>query len=429
LLQLANHNHHKWVLAIALLALAGWLLVLYQSVQTVQHSGGSDLRSRMVGARLLPSSASPYHYKWHQADGTYLLDPNDHANRPVNGNVATPAALLLLQPLSWLPHEAARWVWAGMEWLCVLLLLAMGLAGRSWPKKLAWSMVPLLLFFGTGYWQYHQDRGQLYIFYATLLGGGWYFLQPKSYRPIWAGLCLLLLVALRPLAVFLPLFTFFHLPPAIRRLWLYLSVLLGMAFVLPLLTSWQQYLQAMAWYGQHYTGNLPPTPFTGPMYTFTGAAIEGSANLTHTTNWPLTCLQPLWYYAHKAGITIQQVHGYLLLGLATAVAAGYLYRRAMGANRLSVVFLTGFVLMLVAELLSFLPRAPYNITWWVAGVMLLSRVVNLGSFVFFKGLWLVLVGIGLYVGSVGHWAEGLLLVSAVLALALQKREGLHKKAL
>jgi len=405
---------------IALLAIAGWLYVLLVSVKTLQQNGGTDLRSRLVGARLLFTAASPYHYKWNPGDGNYFLDPNDHASRPVNGNVATPAALMLLQPISLLQHQVVRWVWAGLEWLCVGLLLAMGLPGRNGVGKLAWSIVPLLLFFSSGYWQYHQDRGQLYIFYSTLLLGGWYFLQPGNYRPLWAGTCLLLLVALRPLAIFLPVFVFFYLPPAARRQWVYLSLLFGLAFVLPLLTTWQQYLQAMAWYGQEYTGNLPHNLFTGQMESYAGSAIEGSPNLTRATDWQLTCLQPLWYYAHKAGVALQQWQGYLLLGLATAGAAGYLYRWANMANRLSVVFLTGFVLMLLAELLSFLPRAPYNITWWVAGVMLMYWVVNRGSFIFLKILWIVLMALLLHMGTVGHWAEVLLLVSAVLVLALQK---------
>ncbi|MCU0375098.1 MAG: DUF2029 domain-containing protein, partial [Chitinophagaceae bacterium] len=258
LLFVAHHKFRKWAPGLAILALAGWLIVLHKSLQTLQHSGGTDLRCRMVGARLLSTTASPYHYKWHQADGNYYLDPNDYASRPVNGNVATPAALMLLQPISLLPHQVVRWVWAGLEWLCVGLVLAMGLPGRNGVSKLAWSIVPLLLFFSSGYWQFHQDRGQLYIFYSTLLIGGWYFLQPGNYRPVRAGICLLLLVTLRPLTIFIPLFIFFYLPPAARRQWVYLSLLLGLAFVLPLLTTWQQYLQAMAWYGREYTGNLPP---------------------------------------------------------------------------------------------------------------------------------------------------------------------------
>lgn len=417
-----NKNYRIWVRALAILALAGWLVVLFKSLQTLQYSGGTDLRCRMVGARLLFTTASPYHYKWHQPAGHYYLDPNDHPSRPVNGNVATPAALMLLQPVSLLPHQVVRWVWAGFEWLCVWLLLAMGLPGRSGVSKLAWSIVPLLLFFSTDYWQYHQDRGQLYIFYSTLLLGGWYFLQPGHYRPVWAGFCLLLLVTLRPPAIFIPFFIYFFLPPKARRQWVYLALVFTLAFVLPLLTTWQQYLQAMAWYGREYTANLPPPPFTEQMLSYTAGVIEGSTNLTRAIEWKVTCLQPLWYYANKAGVVLQQRQGYMLLGLAIAGASGYLYQRRTNLrSRLSVVFLTGFILMLLAELLSFLPRAPYNITWWVAGVILMYWVLYRGSFMFLKILWIGMIALLLHRGTLGHWAEAFLLVSAILVLALQKR--------
>lgn len=400
---------------IALLAIAGWLYVLLVSVKTLQQNGGTDLRSRLVGARLLFTAASPYHYKWNPGDGNYLFDPNDRADRPVNGNVATPAALFLLQPISCLPHYIARWGWAGIEWIGVFIMLAIWLPGAGILKKIAWSIVPLGLFFSTAYWQYHQDRGQMYVLYAALLSGGWYFLQQKSYRPIWAGICLLLLVLCRPFAVLLPLFIFFFLPTVDRRRWLYLLFIMVLALVLPFASQWQQYFQAMEWYRLEYMGNLTNSFILSNSH-FTDGTIEGASNLKVASDYEITCLQPIWYYGQKAGVYFQQLHGYAFLFSGLVGAAFYVYRQRKYSGILPLAFTIAFLLMMLAELFSFFPRAPYNMIWWVAGAGLLSSQINLNSYKAVAISISLLLALLLHSFALGHFAETLLFLTSGFVL-------------
>jgi len=245
----------------------GWMIVCLALVtsfgldlENTAQGGAIDLRNRITGIRLLADHVDPYHYKWPEGGPELYFDPYNNPNVPVSKTTATPALLLLHEPLALLPYRVAQLCWFIAQWLLLL-----GTAWL-WRRHCATSRQHwLLALFVTGFtytaaWRLHAERGQSYVLLLFLFAC-WLALtlNEKWGKSFAAGLLAGFLVALRPplllLAPFLTLHRRGQLSGAI------VGLLLGVA--MPMIWStacWSDYFSAMQTYSHLYRNDIDPRP-------------------------------------------------------------------------------------------------------------------------------------------------------------------------
>lgn len=397
------------------------ILIAFQSFRISNQYGGTDLRARVVGARLLFSEHSPYFYTWRPGDPETLMDPNIQPGRKVNGNVVTPAVLWLMQPLVWLPYKSIRPVWTLLELFSALLTIYW-LSGMKSLKQLAgFFLLPALLLLAGPYWNFHTDRGQMYIFYTALVAGSWFIYKKGKNGKFWSGFLAGLLVFMRPFAIC------FALPflAVQQREWIKgfaLAILTGiLLWVLPMQNTWKDYAAAMKIFSAEITGSVAKenaSPIAFP------AEVEQMKNLGDYGQYPLNAFPTTFEISKKLNFALPQWASYGLLALFMLMLTTLLIRKRILAPE--KLFMCGFVLMMACEYTTHAPRAPYNLLMWLAPVCLLlasPRGEHFRSKWWMAGiLFLLLHPAFTFQNSFGYAGEALLLGLAIAFILAKKKE-------
>jgi len=237
------------------------LLSLALDFRNFQHGGSIDLRSRIVGARLMLEGRDPYHYKWKLPEPAAFCDPFNNAAVPVSTTTVTPAMVLLHAPLAPLPYRSARLLWLLLQWS------ALAGAAVLWIRAAESSRDRLLLaavfvcFTFTAAWRLHAERGQSYVI-LLLLVAGWAqaSLRESGWRSLLAGVLAGVLIALRPpLAVVVLPFVGLCRRRQLPGLALGLLGAAGLPMVFQP-DCWKQYAGAMEEWAQLYRTTAPRPP-------------------------------------------------------------------------------------------------------------------------------------------------------------------------
>ncbi|MDO9577105.1 MAG: glycosyltransferase family 87 protein [Candidatus Cloacimonadales bacterium] len=340
-----------------------------QDISNTMKFGGVDLRNRVVGARLLKADFDPYFFKWKQGDPLELLDPRDRMENEVNMVTVTPATLLLLSPFTKIRYNLQRFIWFALQWLLFLssIYLFVNTSDSSYDKKFIWL---LCLFFidSSLFWRLHVERGQIYIFYVFMISLVYFIIHSKlSSAKLISGIVLGIAIIFRPTLVLIAL-TFL-----IFKNWKFIiGTLIGSvaAFVSSLLLvdwqDWQSYFNAMKIHANNHLSNIQ---FAESNYPYTN--IEGIGNLYGLANIPVldTSLQ---FLLKSIGIRVsEEILMFILLMIIVTV---FLILRKIYLTT-SQIFLTGCVLIFLADF--FLPAArfPYNNVMFlpVLAILILER--------------------------------------------------------
>ena len=358
------------------------LLTIFKSFYFTKKNGGSDLRIRVVASRLLATEHSPYFHKWSPAEGEYLLDPNDHSSRLVNGNVVTPAVLYLIYPLSWQSYPTVRVIWTVMQFLLgflSLFLLFKNKVGSLFSIPASIIVVGLIC---TDIWLLNIDRGQIYIFYTFLFAVIYkLYTSRRKHNMILSGFMGGLFIFFRPLAGILGLVFLLNG----NKKWIVGCVagfIIGCSlFVLPKPSLWKDYFIAMNEYGNEYTGSSHPgihrIEYEKP------AIVEGTDNLGQAQEFNVSGLNTIYSYGKKAGIIISKNQSYLSYFLLVILLCFIFYKYKGNGSDAKSLFLFAFLLYILAELFVMAPRNPYNLIQWIfpLSLIFLQARYNHPSFV------------------------------------------------
>ena len=247
------------------------LASLLLDLRNLGLGGSIDLRSRVVGARLLMAAQDPYHYKWQLPEPAELCDPFNNLAIPVSTTTVSPAMVAAHLPAALLPYRSGRVLWLVVQWSALLgaALLWMRAAGDSRQRLMIACLFAAFTF--TAAWRLHAERGQSYV--LLLLGTtAWLSLSVEggAKRSLLPGMVAGCLVALRPpLAVVVLPFLVLH-----RRAQIAGAITgLALAAAVPMVFEpgcWRQYFSAMSdWAGLYLTSTPRPPAQNFP------ALIEG----------------------------------------------------------------------------------------------------------------------------------------------------------
>ncbi|HMH33192.1 MAG TPA: glycosyltransferase 87 family protein [Puia sp.] len=171
-------------------------------ISDVRYGYFSDLRNRVVGARLMKEKISPYYFKWNPSYPVTLFDPADISNIKNNLITSPPSLLWLMQPIATLNYTTICYLWVGIHYLFFLLLLLpmYAYARTATQKSFVLTSAMLLLF--SDHWRDSVLRGQSHFIFPAVVANILIIVsEPGKWRYFWGGLLFALLVWIRPNAV------------------------------------------------------------------------------------------------------------------------------------------------------------------------------------------------------------------------------------
>lgn len=365
------------------------ILTVLKSFYFSNKSGGTDLRSRIIGARLLASGQSPYFYKWKRGDSDYFLDPNITPDWPVNTNISSPAELVIIYPISTLPYKYIRYIWTTLELLAAFLILFILYRNLSQPNLVLFFLIAVGII-STDIWMFHADRGQKYIFYTMFLAIIYALTKKQKQRyPLIAGILSGLFIFFRP---FMGVLAFAYF---VSGKWKMLSGwFIGLAtgilvFILPFTHQWNEYFKSMDLWSQLVQGkNVYLENF--PVYKIPGT-IEGMTNLKIFSGFNLENLRPIPVHLDKLGIQMSFWMCCLLFCFLSGILTLLFYKRNRKPS-IESVFIFAFILYFFAEISFFVPRNAYCLVEWLFPIPIIIMALQrntIALIILFSGMLLL----------------------------------------
>lgn len=396
---------------------AGFLLLtIAKSFYLSNKYGGSDLRARVVGSRLLGTGHSPYFYKWNPADGEFFLDPNDEAFRPVNGNVATPATLMLIYPLCQLPYKQVHLLWTVFETLAALVTIWLLFKKKNITTTLLAASPVILGLLCSNVWLFHIDRGQMYIFYALLLAVIYrLYISNLRYNQFLSGLVAGLFIFLRPFAAIFGLGFLL----AGKKQWVAgcaAGCMLGvLVFVLPGIQLWKDYFKAMPEYISQEMGTGINTRAPEPIKP---AVIEGANNITQYATYKVGRMENAYQFLRRFNISVTVNQSLIWFAILTGVFSVWFFKTRKKMADPDALFLFGSLLLLLSEIFIPAQRGAYNIIVWMfpLSLIFLRAGTNLPVLIGLAISLLLVHGFPFAFGHEGELAEMLFVLLTIFTI-------------
>jgi hypothetical protein len=153
---------------VAVIVVIGTLLFTIRRDLRFDQEYTIDLRSRVVGARLIEDGRNPYFYKWKTGDGIRYYDRLNFDSLTVSDITASPFFLHLLSPIADWPEASISRFWLALEYLMLLVITAICWQTAATTQQKLTVLVFSLLFLLTNAWKQHIQSGQSYLLIPLL---------------------------------------------------------------------------------------------------------------------------------------------------------------------------------------------------------------------------------------------------------------------
>ena len=352
-------NNKKTILILNIILAISIIVAFFSFVRDINNTiyyGGVDLRSNVVGARLLLEDKDPYYYIWKEGDSDLLLHPTVNPNLPVGHVAVSPTVLFIYTSTAKLPYGIQQNIWFILQWIFLIISIYVftRVSKSEIKSKLIW-ILGLLFISGSFMWRLHIERNKIIIFYGFLIAIA--FLIYNMYfkhKDLVSGIFIGFTVALR-----LP-YILMGIPFFIFKKW---KVIVGMAIgliigvSLPLIFTkpaiWINYFTAMQLQVKINTGEIPSI-----QYEYIRRTIEGMNNMYLVAVLPVINFSIQALFMGYANIVLS--NNILLISLIIVLGAVtfFLYKYYIKNIDSELIFLLGMVLVYLGEL--FIPAARFN---------------------------------------------------------------------
>jgi hypothetical protein len=343
------------------------IVTTFRTIVFFNTYGSTDLRARIVGARLMNENKSPYFYQWKRGDNEKILDPNINTNREVNGNVVTPAYLILLQFVSQIPYYEIQVIWGILQ--CLFLCLAICMITRYLPlldrQNVVLLILTVLLFSFSDIWVYNIERGQTYTLFAFLFCLVVIPAVTKSAKfSLISGFINGLIGFLRP-SFFLLIIVFF-----VRRNYRFcIGQIVGamaglLLFVVPYYDVWKDFFNAMHLYSLEIINGIP----SYQSIQNSPNVIEGLSTLRNVDkDIHLSAILSAQNYLKNIGIVLNSTTSSLIC-IAFISCYSYLFYKKQSFLDNTKTILFAFLIYMTAEYFFIGARGSYSIIQWLLPV-------------------------------------------------------------
>jgi Glycosyltransferase family 87 len=346
---------------------AGFIAIGKSYHYTKQYTG-TDLECRMRGAKLQAAGYSAYFTR----DST--------GKTQLNGVTVPPVVLLLHYPLNSLSYSQVRTAWLIIQYL--LLLGAIVLLARQLPpgihNRLFIPAIITAFFMCAAFWQFHTERGQIYVLYLFLFACI-YTLYSKNTKTavFFAGVMLAFAIWTRML------FIVCAIPFLLQKNKPFLSGLIAGLTVfaiasLPFYHQWQDYFAAMSGYTNGNITFVTHTAAAGNQYP-SGASLPVNFKNDFVTG----CINYTGEYMKRLHILIPHS---AILAFYGFIMTLFIVRnkKLIAIYSASQLFCFAFLLYICSEYFTGAGRNAYNLVEWLFPIMLVLPYCKPGSILFFR---------------------------------------------
>jgi hypothetical protein len=327
-----------------------------RDINNTIYYGGVDLRSNVIGARLLLEDKDPYYYVWKEGDSDLLLHPTVSPNLPVGHVTVSPTVLFVYTSTAWLPYGVQQNIWFLLQWIFLLLsIYIFARASKSEIKsKLIW-ILGLLFISGSFMWRLHVERSKIIIFYGFLVAVAFLIYNMSfKHKDLIAGIFIGFTAALR-----FP-YILMGIPFLIFKKWkiiagMAIGLLIGIA--LPMIFTkpeiWVNYFTAMQVQGKIHSGEIQVAEFE-----YIRRTIEGMDNLYLYAVIPAVDFSIQTLFVFLMGIALSTNILIISLLVILSVIVFLLYKYHIKKIDPGMIFLLGMVLVYLCEL--FIPAVRWS---------------------------------------------------------------------
>jgi hypothetical protein len=383
------------------------ILILIHSVNRdikLESHYTSDLRNRVVGARLEKDGKLPYNYLWNTNDGERYYDlANRHAPSGSSNITASPFFHQLMFPLCDLPQRTISKIWICLQYFFLIIMLVLTCRIAANIQIICLIVNTGVLFTLTEAWKILISAGQLYFFEAMLMNLILYFfLKKNKCNFVTAGILSIVLVLTRPISIVLFIPFLFNYKKYVIFLNSAASALLVYGFFV-LASSYQKnlyrnYLDNMKLQILFHQGlivdSLNGIITTNRFPFLEGVDFKKALSLEKQDNIPVYSESGnffvLWEKLFHSKIPVYVLN---FVSCMVVILLSFLFFRKTpdGAYDLKIMLL-GLTLYMIAEMFNPVHRHQYNTVQWfpivLAGLLLYKNRITMGFILLLAGLLL-----------------------------------------
>ncbi len=391
------------------------LVVAYCFVRDmrIERQYTSDLRNRIVGARLQAAGKMPYSYKWQKGDDLHFFIPNKPDSVTITTITASPFLHDILYPIANLSHRTISIIWLYATYFMFLVMVAIAVY-YTWSTT-QFFLVLLIsgLFLFTDAWLKNIASGQFYTLIPFLLMLFYICFTKKSWALSFAGLFAIMVVLIRPTCcfIFLPFLVYLFTMTKREIVIFFLPIVLLLSFILIQKNErlfWVDYANSLQeQVDLHHNQRPLEKKYLLSLKNLQYPNWEGwdKADIEKTTalygyeiksrNGNFFSFYEMLFHK-KIPIAILN---FLSLGSIIVIFLVFLYKQYHSKLQPSVLLLSlfGFALYMISEFLSPIHRHQYNaVLWlfplllivlnykaewkWFIVVLILSLIININAF-------------------------------------------------
>jgi len=374
---------------------------------------GTDLRNRVVGARLALQGIDPYFFKWSPNFSDRLYDPMDVPEAILSKLSVPPTVLALHSPIANLNYLQQKLIWLIFQWMTLIGILFIFYVRNKSVEKQRLVLAIGFLFANSLFWRFHANSGQIYIVYIGLLSISWYLLNCQfNQSEIASGFVAGITASLRPPYI---LFFFFFLVH--RRSAFLLGGIVGI--ITTVLTSialtgtfiWKQYVLAML--GMTGFVNLESVVAVAPSSTYPQAfvyphIVEGIDFMVRNplekklfSSSALRDVLVAFDLSHKKEILL--ISFVITFTILCWLGIKYTIRQ----KDLNLIFLMGTIICLTSEFFIPIGRYSYYDVQWLLPILIIVTTTSIQRLFASQYIWLLILGLALALGYLS-WIDNLL---------------------
>ena len=364
---------------------------------------GTDLRNRVVGARLALAGIDPYFFKWHPGLPEIFYDPMDNPEEILSKLSVPPTIIALHSPIAGLTYLQQKLVWLIIQWTTFAGIILIFF--NSCKSQTRQNLILIIgFFFANGlFWKFHVNSGQIYIVYVGLLSVSWLFLNQKfKYSQAASGFFAGITASLRPPYILLfPLFL-------VRRQYLFVaggiagilsSILLSIAVTGTFI--WRQYvLTMMGMTGFIDLQKIMPKP--------SAASIAEAANYSPVVegiDFQIRNILEEYLLSESSLrgvlVALDMPNKKAILVVSFLITFAILFwfgvRYSLKQTNANLVFLASVVLCLVSEFFIPISRYSYYDVQWLLPLLIIVSLADNQKLLNSKLIWLLIIGLVLNV--------------------------------
>jgi hypothetical protein len=327
-----------------------------KSYHYTQQYTGTDFECRMRGVALMDEGYSAYFYRTHSSRLAFT------------GVTVPPAVLWLHYSLSYFTYAQAKLLWLIIQYL--LLATAIVLLVKVLPvtnyTQLLMAMLIAVYFICSAHWQFHVERGQVYVYYLFLFAATYTLYKKNSPSAVFAaGLLLAFAVWCKVL------FIVVAIPLLLQKNRPFISglmagLLLFCLLSLPGCRQWLDYFAAVNAYTSGSSTSAAHLPLAVAGQFPSGAALPA----TFKNDFVTGCINYIGEYLKRLNTSLPRQFYPMALAFLWLLT-GALKRRHIARFSTTDSFCFAFLLYISSEYITGGSRNAYNLIQWLFPLLLI----------------------------------------------------------